>query len=172
MSTVGQNCTSFSRRTRSVHRLPAPRISAHAIEVVFRNPAEYVFGLLWVGIVFRNIARTARLNINGKLTAACAAERRHHIKHTRAFTGAEVHDLNARLAIHPVERRDMAACQVNHVDVIAHTRAIGRGVVVAEHANGLHFANRDLCDIRHEVIRNALRVFADKALSCAPMGLK
>ena len=66
----------------------------------------------------------------------------------------------------------MAACQVNHVDVIAHTRAIGRGIIVAEHANGLHFANRDLCDIRHEVIRNALRVFADEAAFVRANGIE
>ena len=66
----------------------------------------------------------------------------------------------------------MAACQVDYMDVIAHTRAVRRGVIIAEHANGLHFANRDLCDIRHEVVRNALRVFADKAAFVRANGIE
>ena len=57
----------------------------------------------------------------------------------------------------------MPARQVDHVDVIAHARAVRRGIVVAEHADRSELANRDLRHIGHQVVGDALRVLTDKA---------
>ena len=57
----------------------------------------------------------------------------------------------------------MPARQVDHVDVIAHARAVRCGIVVAEHADRSELANRDLRHIGHQVVGDALRVLADKA---------
>ena len=56
-------------------------------------------------------------------------------------------------------RRDVAVCQVHHVNVVAHAGAIFGWVVVAEYRQRFTTANRDLRDIRHQVVRNTLRIF-------------
>ena len=53
--------------------------------------------------------------------------------------------------------------QVDHVDVVTHTSAVGRVVVVAVDLDFLELADRDLGHVRGEVRRNTLRVFAQQA---------
>ena len=57
----------------------------------------------------------------------------------------------------------MPGGEVLHVNEIAHTGAIHRGVVVAEHVHMRPLAHRDLCHIGHEVVGNVSRVFTDQA---------
>ena len=57
----------------------------------------------------------------------------------------------------------MTRCQVAHVDVVAHTGAVGGGVVVAKDLNGLELAHGDLGDIGNQVVGDALGVLADQA---------
>ena len=47
------------------------------------------------------------------------------------------------------------------MDIIAHARSIGCGIVVAEHVQMVALADGRLRNIRHEVIRNAVRMLAD-----------
>ena len=117
--------------------------------------------------------------------AARLLERVHHVEHARALAGAQVEDAHAaatavlgglafdgtqaqrlagaNLAAHPVQGRHMAAGQVDHMDVVAHARAVRRVVVVAEHAHALKLAHGNLRHVGQQVVRDALRVLADKA---------
>ena len=52
--------------------------------------------------------------------------------------------------------------QIDHVDIIAHAGAVGRGVIVAEHVQAVQLADGDLRDIGHEVVGDAVRVLADQ----------
>lgn len=72
-------------------------------------------------------------------------------------------DLDAGLAVHPVEGGNVTGCQVAHVDVVAHAGAVGGGVVVAKDLNGLELAHGDLGDIGHQVVGDALGVLADRS---------
>ena len=58
---------------------------------------------------------------------------------------------------------DVAHRQVHDVDIVAHARAVFGGIVAAEHVDLFQFAAGDLRHIRHEVVGDALRVFADEA---------
>ena len=49
------------------------------------------------------------------------------------------------------------------MDIVAHARAVRRVIVVAEHGEERALADSDLRDIRHEIVRDAVRVFADLA---------
>ena len=57
----------------------------------------------------------------------------------------------------------MAAGQVHDVDVVAHTGAVGGGVVVAEDVDFFQLADGDLGDVGHQVIGDAVGVLADEA---------
>ena len=70
------------------------------------------------------------------------------------------------------QRSDMALGEIDHVDIVAHAGAVGRVVVVAEDLQPRALADRDLRHVRHQVVRDAARILADRPLSCAPTGLK
>ncbi|MNN20101.1 hypothetical protein D3C81_1333620 [compost metagenome] len=57
----------------------------------------------------------------------------------------------------------MAQRQVDHVDVVAHARAVRRIVIVAEDGQALAAADGHLRDEGHQIVRNASRIFADQA---------
>ena len=68
----------------------------------------------------------------------------------------------ADFAAHPIKRGNVAAGKIDNVDVVANTGSVGGVVVVAEHADASKLADCNLCDIRKQVIGDALRVFADQ----------
>ena len=49
------------------------------------------------------------------------------------------------------------------MDVVAHARSVGGGVVVAEHAHCSELSNCNLRNVGHEVVGDALWIFADEA---------
>ncbi len=57
----------------------------------------------------------------------------------------------------------MAAGQIAHVDVVAHTGAVRGGVVVAEDLNLFQLAHGHLGDVGHQVVGDAVGVLADEA---------
>ena len=77
------------------------------------------------------------------------------VQHAISRAGAQVEDLASAVLHQVVAGRHMAARQVHHVDVVAHTRAVVRGIIVAEHAQLFELAAGDLGDVGHEVVGNA-----------------
>ena len=57
----------------------------------------------------------------------------------------------------------MPPCKIDDVDVVAHARTVGSLVVIAENLESFEPADGDLGDVGDEVVRDALRVFADVA---------
>ena len=49
------------------------------------------------------------------------------------------------------------------VDVVADAGAVGGGIVVPKHGEMWSLAHRHLLDVRHQVVRDPLRVLADLA---------
>ena len=62
-----------------------------------------------------------------------------------------------------VERADVADSKVDNVEIVAHARAVVSVVIVAVDVQVFPSANCNLCNIRHEVVGNALRILADLA---------
>ena len=61
-----------------------------------------------------------------------------------------------------IKRRQMPARQIDHMDIIAHAGAVGGVVIAAEHAQARQQPRRHLRHIRHQVVRNAVRILADQ----------
>ena len=57
----------------------------------------------------------------------------------------------------------MAACQVYHVDVVTYAGSVRCIVVIAEYTEAFQFADRYLCYIRKQVVRDTFRIFSDHA---------
>ena len=66
----------------------------------------------------------------------------------------------------------MTGGQIAHVDVVAHTGAVGCGVVVAKDLNGLELAHGNLRDIGHQVVGDALGILADQARRMGADGIE
>ena len=178
-------CALFPGVAVRVAGLPAPAVGAHALEVIFRNPTELVARLVAGGVVLGDVACAARLDGVGNLVAAGLLEGTDDVEHARSLAGAQVEDAHAAAGSalsglacnradadglaradatgHPVERGNVAASQVDHVDVVAHARAIGGGVVVSEDAHALELAYGNLRHVGKQVVRDALRVLADES---------
>ena len=95
--------------------------------------------------------------------AACFLECVDHIEYAVAFAGSEVVNGNALVVSQFLDGFYMAACQVNNMDVIADTSSVRSIVVITENADALEFSDGNLCDIRKQVVRDALRILSDKA---------
>ena len=57
----------------------------------------------------------------------------------------------------------MAFRQIANVDVIADARAIDGRVIIAINAQSLKLSDRDLGDIRHQIVRDAVRILPEEA---------
>ena len=55
----------------------------------------------------------------------------------------------------------MTLRQIDNMNVVAHTGAVRRGIVVAEHVQMVALADGGLRNIRHKIIGNAVRMLAD-----------
>ncbi|ABA48535.1 hypothetical protein BURPS1710b_3148 [Burkholderia pseudomallei 1710b] len=150
-------------KTARVVLLPAPVVRAHPLEVALGLPSDRLGRRGGVRVALGDVARAARDEFVRHGAPRRLLERAHDFEHAVAAARAEV-DGEARVAaLERVERRDVAAREIDDVDVIAHAGAVGRRVVAAEHAQLLELAHRDLRDVRHQVVRNAGRVLADEA---------
>ena len=54
----------------------------------------------------------------------------------------------------------MSACQVNHMDIVTHTRTVGGVVIIAENAKFGALSNRYLGQVGHEIVGNTVGIFA------------
>ena len=57
----------------------------------------------------------------------------------------------------------MTLCKINHVDIVTDTGSVRSIIVVAIYVKLLQLADSNLCDVRHQVIRNAVRVLAHRS---------
>ena len=66
----------------------------------------------------------------------------------------------------------MTIGQVHHMDIIAEAGAVGRRVISAEDGQMVSSAYSHLGDVGHEVIRDALGIFADPSAFMGPDGIE
>ncbi|CWN75737.1 Uncharacterised protein [Neisseria meningitidis] len=64
--------------------------------------------------------------------------------------------------------RDMAFCQIHHMNIVAHPRAVGGRVVIAKYRQLRQFACRHLADIRQQIIRDAVWLLANQTTFVRP----
>src|SRR5699024_3193946 len=89
-----------------------------------------------------------------------------------AVAGAQVADEQAGLLLQFADGRHMAAGQVHHMDVVPHAGAVGGVIVVAVDMDLFQLARRHLGDVGHQVVGDAVGVFADQAGRMGPDGVE
>ncbi|AEM40253.1 hypothetical protein KVU_0414 [Ketogulonicigenium vulgare WSH-001] len=66
----------------------------------------------------------------------------------------------------------MGVGQIDDMDVIAHASAIGRVIIIAKHRQLFTAARGHLCQERHQIVRNADRVLANRATRVGADGVE
>ena len=115
------------------------------------------------GIVDRHIAGTSFRKFVRYAPAAGALERGDDLQHAVPASRTQVDGETALLAFQLRQRHDMAARQINHMDVIAHAGAVRRRPIVPEHTQQRQASRCHAGDEGHQVVGNARWVFADQA---------
>jgi hypothetical protein len=62
----------------------------------------------------------------------------------------------------------MANCYILYVDVVAHSRAVTGRIVVAKDLQEGKVTVRHPCQVRHQVVRDAKRIFAHQPAAMSP----
>ena len=140
-----------------------PRAAAHVLERAGGRPAQIPAGFGGIGIAGGDVARAARLDAVRHGSPRRLLEGADELQHAVAAPGAQVDRMPAGVAGQKAQGGGVALGQVHDVDVVPHAGAVGRGVVVAEHAQLGPLAGGDLGDVGHEVVGHASRAFTDQA---------
>jgi len=137
-------------------------IGADLFQPACRAPVQQCVGVAGVCVTLRDITGAARDYPIGYGPAAGLAECVHHFQHAVAVAGAQVAG-NEAMSGQGVQRLQVPLGQIYHVYVISNTGAVGRVVVVAINAQLIELAGGYLGNIRHQVVGDPLRVFADQS---------
>src|SRR5699024_8175572 len=131
-------------------------------------PVKLVLCLCRVTVACRDITWAARFDLIRDLFSACLAECLDHIEYGISVSCSQVVDRYSRLLFQFLNCADMADRKVYYMDVVADTCSIRCVIVVAEYSKALKFSDRNLCDIRDQVVRDSLRILSDEtALMCS-----
>src|SRR5574343_98653 len=142
--------------------LPAPGICAHAVHVQPGLPAQFALGKAGVSAKDGYVARTAVHKPVGNGHAVDPRKGIGQFFNAHPPAGAEVDRDAGLLVLQVAQRRQVALGQIDHMDVVTHPGAIGCGVVIAEDAEELTLAHGHLGDEGHQVVGDAIGVFADQ----------
>ncbi len=143
--------------------LPSPAVFAHLLDRLFGFPAEDFFSVGGVGEAFGHIAGAALYDLVGDFFAGGLLESFDHVEHRVAVAGAEVDGEYPFVLCQVLQGFEVAAGEVHDVDVVADPRAVVGVVVAAEDAEAVAFTDGGLGNERHEVVGNAVGVFANGA---------
>ena len=139
-----------------------PSIPTHIFNAELRLPMQKFLRFFRIGPVGGNVARAARADLVGQLMTAGLFEGMNHVENAVARAGAEVDGIPPRRRGGAFHGADVTLGEIDDVNVVAHAGAVGRVVVVAENLDGGEAPGGDARDVGEKVIRNAVRVFADK----------
>ena len=129
--------------------LPVPAVAHHLINAVLGFPAQFFLSLGRIAKAGCDVACTAWFDGVGDRHTVFLLECLHHVKDAVAMACAEVVDAQTTLALNGFEGADMPVGKVYNMDLVAHARAVGGGVVVAKYTQLGSFAHSHLRDVGH-----------------------
>lgn len=151
--------------------MPPPGIGTHVGQVASSLPSKQLAGLYCIRIATRHIPYAAITKLVWDPLPTGSLKGLDDLEHAVPAPRPQVDGGAVRLR-QALERAQVALGEVDHVDVVAHASAVGRGVVAAPDAQALAPAGGDLGDEGHEVVGDALRVFADQAAGVGADGVE
>ncbi|KAG1248726.1 hypothetical protein G6F65_019463 [Rhizopus arrhizus] len=96
----------------------------------------------------------------------------HQLQHAGALPSAQVHRHETRVILGIRQGLHMALRQVHDVQIVAHARAVGRVVIVSEHAQERLPAHRHLGDEGKQVVGQVAGAFTDQPAGVRADGIE
>ena len=87
----------------------------------------------------------------------------HNVQHAVADAGAQVDDLAARMIGSIGTGLNVSLGKIHHVDIVTDAGTVGGVVIVAVHGQLLQLTGGHLGNVGHQVVGNAVGVFANQA---------
>ena len=106
------------------------------------------------------------------MNARCFLKCVNKVQNTVSFACAEIVDRKAGILGKLFDRAYMAVGKVNYMDIVPYSGAVVCLVIVAENIEMIELANRNLCDLRHKIVRDTVRILADPAALMSPDGVE
>lgn len=116
-----------------------------------------------VGITGGDIAGTTRGKLEGDRLVAGFLKGFDHLKYAIALAGSQIIGNQARIGSEFIQCLEVAYGKVNYMDIVAHTCAVDRGVVIAEYAEFIALADGNLGDKGHQIVGDIVGIFTDAA---------
>ena len=148
--------------------LPVPAVTAHLFYAVLGFPTEFGFGLGRVAVASGDVTGTAGLDGVGDFHSVDFLKGGDYVQNGIAVAGTDVIDGEAALALNGFQGADMGAGEVNDMDIVAHSCAIGGVVVISKNSQFFTLAYGNLGDVGHQVIGDTVGILTyQAALVCA-----
>ena len=144
-------------------RLPAPRIAAHLLQLLFGAPAQQLLRLFRGGVALGDVAGAAGVDDVGDGDTVGGLEGVDDVQHAVSVARAKVEHLRAGVGGGVAQGGQVAAGQVHHVDVIPDAGAVGGGIVIAENMELLQPPGGHAGHVGQQVVGNALGQLTDEA---------
>jgi len=152
--------------------LPVPTVAAHLFYAVLGFPAEFGFGLGRVAVAGGDVAGTAGLDAIGDFHSVDFLKSGDYVQNGIAVTCADVIDGETALALNGFQGTDMGAGEVNDMDIVAHSCAIGGVVVVTKDSQFFALAYGNLGDVGHQVIGDTVGILTYQAALVCTDGIE
>lgn len=152
--------------------LPTCKVYAHLINTALCGPSENLARLCGIGVALVDISGTAGRDFVVYFFAGSLFICGNDLKNGISVAGTDVEVIYSLHLARLIESLEVSVGKINNVNVITHTRTVGSIVIVSENREALKLTAGDLGNIRKKIVRNSLRIFCVKPLSCAPIGLK
>ena len=123
-------------------------------------PVEVAFGFAGVSVELREVAGTAGSEGVGERLAGDLFEGGDHFEDGGGAAGAEI--VGGEAGLQTTNSGEVTASEVDDVDVVAETCAVGCFVIVAKNMKLREFAGGDFHDVRHEVVWDAVGVLTEE----------
>ena len=135
----------------------------HVLDPIDGFPSQFCLCLARICPTFSNVAGAAGINNVGQFLAAGLFKGMNHIQNRIAMPRTQIVNHKAGGGFQLPDGADMTFRQVHNMDVVPDTGTIGRGVVIAKHMDFFKFSHRDLGNIGHQIVGDAVGVFSYQA---------
>lgn len=143
---------------------PPPQICAGILHLQLSLPVQLLVGQAGVGREVENVTLSTLNHIVLQIATDNGTECLDHLEHSATATRTQVPSLETGLACaQVVERSQVTLGKIAHVDVVADSGSVTRGVVFAEHKQLLALTSGDLAQQRQQVEGDTLGVLTHNA---------
>ena len=138
-------------------------MGAHILNAVLRLPTQFVSCLTGIGPALGNVAGAAGINNVGQFLAAGLFKGMNHIQNGIAMPRTQIVNHKTGGGFQLPDGADMPLCKIHHMNIIADSSSVRCRIIITKHMDFFQFSHRDLGNIGHQIVGDAVGVFSYQA---------